>query len=178
MMKKLISMALLLTLLVGCATTPKDDAITPKDDETVDTFTTASINNFYGESGLTGDKLWEVLSTYQSAPTIATVNPDGTPNLAVFMPGGHMTLDGEDYFVFGLMDNQTKLNLEREKLGVLALYIYTPTAEAKTDRNVGARIKFEYIDEEATINKLKEQYPDIVTDTAMICKAVEILPLG
>lgn len=170
-MKKLISLALLLTILAGCATTPKDDA-------PVDTFTNASVNNFYADSALTGDKLWEVLSTYQSAPTIATVNPDGTPNLAVFMPGGHMVLDGEDYFVFGLSDNQTKLNLEKDKIGVLALYIYEPTAEAKTDRNVGARIKFEYIDDEATVKKLKEQYPDIITDTAMVCKAVEILPLG
>lgn len=116
------------------------------------------------------------MATYQAAPTIATVNPDGSPNLAVFMPGMPMELDGERYFVFGLADNQTKLNLQENKVGVLSLYQYNPKAEDKMERNVGARIKFEVVEDEDIINKLSEE--NEIREGSIICHAVEVLPLG
>ena len=127
-MKKL-SLLFLSMLLVGCTSnaavqaTATPEASTAPVAATVDTFTSASKDKYYyKDSALTDDALWNVMATYQAAPTIATVNPDGTPNLAVFMPGMPMELNGERYFVFGLADNQTKLNLEANKVGVLSLY--------------------------------------------------------
>ena len=158
LMKKL-SILLCSIALVGCANNAsvKESSKTSVSDDTTvaDTFTGASEGKyFYKDSALTDDALWNVMASYQAAPTIATVNPDGSPNLAVFMPGLPMELDGERYFVFGLSDNQTKLNLEQNKTGVLALYQYDPTAEDKMERNVGARIKFEIVEDEKIIEAL------------------------
>ena len=182
-MKKL-SLLLLAAALVGCANNAtSSETVTPSAAPTVeatsDTFTSASLNKyFYQDSALTGEELWEVLASYQAAPTVATVNPDGTPNLAVFMPGMPMELDGERYFVFGLSDNQTKLNLEQNKTGVLALYQYDPTAEDKMERNVGARIKFEIVEDEKIIEALNKANDNAIREGSTICHVVEVLPLG
>lgn len=80
------------------------------------------------------------------------------------------------YFVFGLADNQTKLNLQENKVGVLSLYQYNPKAEDKMERNVGARIKFEVVEDEDIINKLSEE--NEIREGSIICHAVEVLPLG
>ena len=179
-MKKLSAVVLSL-MLVGCAynANVKETAKPAESSEpaVADTFTSASQGKyFYQDSALTDDALWQVMATYQAAPTIATVNPDGSPNLAVFMPGMPMELDGERYFVFGLADNQTKLNLQENKVGVLSLYQYNPKAEDKMERNIGARIKFEVVEDEDIINKLSEE--NEIREGSIICHAVEILPLG
>ena len=169
--------------LVGCANNAsvKESSKTSVSDDTnvADTFTGASEGKyFYKDSALTDDALWNVMASYQAAPTIATVNPDGSPNLAVFMPGLPMELDGERYFVFGLSDNQTKLNLEQNKTGVLALYQYDPTAEDKMERNVGARIKFEIVEDEKIIEALNKANDNAIKEDSTVCHLVEVLPLG
>lgn len=182
LMKKL-SILLCSIALVGCANNAsvKESSKTSVSDDTAvaDTFTGASEGKyFYKDSALTDDALWNVMASYQAAPTIATVNPDGSPNLAVFMPGLPMELDGERYFVFGLSDNQTKLNLEQNKTGVLALYQYDPTAEDKMERNVGARIKFEIVEDEKIIEALNKANDNAIREGSTICHVVEVLPLG
>lgn len=182
LMKKL-SILLCSIALVGCANNAsvKESSKTSVSDDTTvaDTFTGASEGKyFYKDSALTDDALWNVMASYQAAPTIATVNPDGSPNLAVFMPGLPMELDGERYFVFGLSDNQTKLNLEQNKTGVLALYQYDPTAEDKMERNVGARIKFEIVEDEKIIEALNKANDNAIREGSTICHVVEVLPLG
>ena len=181
-MKKLSAVVLSL-MLVGCANNAnvKETAKPAESSEpaVADTFTSASQGKyFYQDSALTDDALWNVMASYQAAPTIATVNPDGSPNLAVFMPGLPMELDGERYFVFGLSDNQTKLNLEQNKTGVLALYQYDPTAEDKMERNVGARIKFEIVEDEKIIEALNKANDNSIREGSTICHVVEVLPLG
>lgn len=182
LMKKL-SILLCSIVLVGCANNAsvKESSKTSVSDDTTvaDTFTGASEGKyFYKDSALTDDALWNVMASYQAAPTVATVNPDGSPNLAVFMPGLPMELDGERYFVFGLSDNQTKLNLEQNKTGVLALYQYDPTAEDKMERNVGARIKFEIVEDEKIIEALNKANDNAIREGSTICHVVEVLPLG
>lgn len=182
-MKKL-SLLLLSAALVGCANNAtSSETVTPSAAPTVeatsDTFTSASLNKyFYQDSALTGEDLWEVLASYQAAPTVATVNPDGTPNLAVFMPGMPMELDGENYFVFGLADNQTKLNLQSNKVGVLSLYQYNPQASDKLERNVGARINFEIVEDTTIIEGLNAAYDNVISEDTTLCHVVEVLPLG
>ena len=44
------------------------------------------------------------------------------------------------------------------------------------ERNVGARIKFEVVEDEDIINKLSEE--NEIREGSIICHAVEILPLG
>ena len=183
-MKKL-SLLFLGMLLAGCtsnaavqATATPEASTTPVAAD-VDTFTSASKDKYYyKDSALTDDALWNVMATYQAAPTIATVNPDGTPNLAVFMPGMPMELNGERYFVFGLADNQTKLNLEANKVGVLSLYQYNPSAEDKMERNVGARIRFEIVEDSAIIDELNKANDNAIREGSIICHVVEVLPLG
>ena len=169
--------------LGGCANNAsvKESSKTSVSDDTTvaDTFTGASEGKyFYKDSALTDDVLWNVMASYQAAPTIATVNPDGFPNLAVFMPGLPMELDGERYFALGLSDNQTKLNLEQNKTGVLALYQYDTTAEDKMERNVGARIKFEIVEDEKIIEALNKANDNAIKEDSTVCHLVEVLPLG
>lgn len=187
-MKKNILVLMAIAMLAGCSSnaTPSETPATSAQPEStsqpvanVDTFTSASTGKyFYQESALQDDALWEVIANYAAAPTIATVNPDGTPNLAVFMPGMPMELEGEHYFVFGLADNQTKLNLQEKKVGVLSLYQYNPSAEEKTQRNVGARLNFELVEDSAVIDALNAAYDNGIAETMMVCHVVEVLPLG
>ena len=178
LMKKL-SILLCSIVLVGCANNASVKESSKTSVTVADTFTGASEGKyFYKDSALTDDALWNVMASYQAAPTVATVNPDGSPNLAVFMPGLPMELDGERYFVFGLSDNQTKLNLEQNKTGVLALYQYDPTAEDKMERNVGARIKFEIVEDEKIIEALNKANDNAIREGSTICHVVEVLPLG
>lgn len=169
--------------LGGCANNAsvKESSKTSVSDDTTvaDTFTGVSEGKyFYKDSALTDDALWNVMASYQAAPTIATVNPDGFPNLAVFMPGLPMELDGERYFALGLSDNQTKLNLEQNKTGVLALYQYDPAAKEKMERNVGARIKFEIVEDEKIIEALNKANDNAIREDSTVCHLVEVLPLG
>ncbi|MGB4984550.1 MAG: hypothetical protein WBO70_02110 [Erysipelotrichaceae bacterium] len=162
-MKKIIAILAVLLVLVGCAAPKKND-----------TFTSASKDNFYAKTSLTGEALWDAFSKVEMAPTVATVNPDGSPNLMVAVPGNHTVLDGKDYFVFGLAPNQTAENLKREKQGVVALYKEFNNAEKK---HVGARLKFKLVEDAKVIEALTKANDKIKADS-LIMEVVEILPIG
>ena len=74
-MKRLFALTLALCLL----------ALPVLAEPAVDTFTTASVNNFYGK--IEGDELMNAINSYSGFYAVATVNPDGTPNLAFFIYG-------------------------------------------------------------------------------------------
>ena len=95
----------------------------------------AASGKFYYEAGsYTAEQLKAALSAYPYAGsvTIATVHEDGSPNLALALPG--LTADGQ-YLTFGLAENRTKTNMTARKLAVVSIYEYKPTAENKADRN-------------------------------------------
>ena len=164
-MKSLIK-TILITLLIllfsgNLLATAKADAVSA-----------ASKQNYYTGSSLTGNELLEALKNRELAISVATVNGDGTPNAAVVIPG---VVDSE-ILMFGLADNQTKINFVERKLAVITAYKYDPTAESKAERNVGARIVVEYIDDEAEIEDLMAR-TGAGTGT-MFVRILKILPIG
>lgn len=172
-MKKLISICLATLCLVGCTSTPKETE-KPKETASPDVFTSASVNNFYEGSSWTGDQLIEGIKTRSGSWTIATVNPDNTPNLAVAVFG---MLD-DNTLVLNLAPNQTGENIVRTKQAVAIIYQYTNDQEIdKALRNQGAKLKLELVSEEE-FKKYQEENPDTVTETSLVFRIVEVLPLG
>lgn len=53
-----------------------------------------------------------------------------------------------------------------------------PTAEDKMERNVGARIKFEIVEDEKIIEALNKANDNAIREGSTICHVVEVLPLG
>ena len=62
---------------------------------------------------------------------MATVNADGSPNLANFVPYPA----GEEYLAFTFSSNVTKENLLRTGEAMVSYYIYDADAEDKYERN-------------------------------------------
>ena len=110
-MKKIVCICLSALCLIGCSSAPK---ATPEPTTTPDVFTSASTNNFYEASSWTGDQLIEAIKNRSGSWTIATVNPDNTPNLAVAVFG---MLD-DTTLVLNLAPNQTGENIVRTKEAV------------------------------------------------------------
>jgi len=138
----------------------------------VDTISAASGKFYYEAGSYNAEQLKAALSAYPYAGsvTIATVNEDGTPNLAVAVPG--LSPDGQ-YLMFGLAENRTKANMLARSFAVVSIYEYKPTAESKADRNRGCRIILEYpgADANTALNAGKER-------PSLYMKIVRILPLG
>jgi len=138
----------------------------------VDSISAASGKFYYEAGSYSVEQLKAVLSAYPYAGsvTIATVNEDGSPNMAVAIPG--LSSDGQ-YLTFGFAENRTKENMIARKLAVVCVYEYKPTAENKADRNRGCRIILEYAGKEtnAALNAGKDR-------PSLYMKIVRILPLG
>ncbi|MEA4875164.1 hypothetical protein [Anaerorhabdus sp.] len=170
-MKKIVCICLSALCLIGCSSAPK---ATPEPTTTPDVFTSASTNNFYEASSWTGDQLIEAIKNRSGSWTIATVNPDNTPNLAVAVFG---MLD-DTTLVLNLAPNQTGENIVRTKEAVAIIYQYTNNQEIeKTLRNQGAKLKLALVSEEE-FKKYQDANPDTVTETSLVLKIVEVLPLG
>ena len=174
-MKKFTMAALAVLLMAGCATST---AAEPKESLKADSFTTASTEKTfsYGKTALTGDDLWTAFDSFQLTPSVATVNPDGTPNISVVIPGSHTESEGNDYFVFGLAENQTKKNLESSGEGVMTV-VGGFGDEKGALSGVGARISFTVVtdeDEKAAVMKANDK----ITKDSIICKVTAINPLG
>ncbi len=74
-MKKLLVLTLVLCLF----------ALPVLAEPAADVLTSASVNNFYGK--IEGDELMNAINSYTGFYAVATVNPEGTPNLAFFIYG-------------------------------------------------------------------------------------------
>lgn len=144
--------------------------------QSADSISAASKGNYYAKSSLAGEDLWKALESRQCAVAMATVNADGSPNLATVIPG--VTKD-RTALIFGIAPNQTIVNLRERKLAVLSAYIYTPAATDKFERNKGARLVLELITDQAVITKLLEENKDRgASATSVFLKIVRVMPLG
>lgn len=141
-------------------------------DSAADAISAASKQNYYTGSSLTGEELFNALQNRELAISVATVNPDNTPNAAVVIPS---VVDSET-LMFGLADNQTRMNLLERKLAVITAYKYNPTAESKTERNIGARILVEYIDNEDEVATLMEKSG--AKEGTLFVRILKVLPIG
>lgn len=177
-----LMVAAVLLFGTSCQTQPAATVSEPKVDvgsaaseahsPSADAISAASGKYYYEAGSYSAELLKAALSAYPYAGsvTIATVNEDGSPNLAVAIPG--LSPDGQ-YLLFGLAENRTKANMIARKLSVVSIYEYAPKAENKADRNRGCRIIIEYPGDEvnSSLNAGKER-------PSLYMKIVRIMPLG
>lgn len=138
----------------------------------VDSISSASVTNYYQESSLKGEALFDALRERRCAIVVSTTNVDGSPNGAVVIPG----VANESTLMFGMAENQTKVNLIERKYAVITAYIYNPDAPEKLKRNVGARIIVSYIADPAEIKRLLKETG--AREGTIFVKIEEVLPLG
>ncbi len=145
-------------------------AVVPRPDP--DSISAASEKVYFEENSLTGDKLRDAVHGYRGgAMPVATVNADGTPNLAFVGPD----MIRDDAVMIGLWDNQTKENILRRKYAVAGVYLYDPDRGITESR--GARLVLELIEDPETIDELRSLVPD-APDDVVFMKVLRVLPVG
>ena len=162
-MKKFAALLLVLMMVLPVAALAED---------AVDTFTSASVANYYGQFGLTGDDLMNAVNSQSGCYIVNTTNPDGSPNAGYFI-FAIKKLNDKYYVQLGLAPNQSKLNLEANGEG-LCVYAALPAPDAKQYCVSGARFYFEAIQDQAVVDELMKD----ARQGAMFFEIVEVLPLG
>ena len=161
---KALALATLMLVLLACGAVAEE----------ADTFTSASVADFYAATALTGDDLMNALNSFSGFYIISTVNPDGTPNSAFFI---YSMVKHEDkyYLQLGIAENQSKANLLANGKGV-AVYAAAPSTEegAKPYAVAGARMRFEAVTDEELIKTLNTTG----REGMMFYEVVETRPLG
>ena len=136
-----------------------------------DAFTSASVNNFYG--GIEGDELMNAINSYSGFYAIASVNPDGTPNVGFYIYS--CVKVGETYYLqLGLNPNQTTVNIENGS-ELIAIYAALP-AENATYPTTGARMNLKKVEDEALLEELAKSAP--AGYAPMYYEVVLVRPLG
>ena len=151
---------------------PDAPAVESPDAADVDTFTSASVANYYGQYALVGDDLMNAVNSQAGTYLVMTTNPDGTPNAGYFI-FAIKKLNDKYYIQLGLAENQTKLNLEANGLG-LAVYAAAPGVADKAYSVAGARFYFTAIEDQAIVDELMKD----ARQGAMFFEITEVLPLG
>lgn len=138
-----------------------------------DAVTTASVTTgLYGN--MSQQELLDAIAAYSGVSVVSTVNADGTPNIAIFTPGAA----GDDsHIVFGFADNATKANLLRDKVAKMVFDIPNTAAETKEERHQGAVVKLELEEDQDVLADLMASN-DRITENSLVCRIVEVLPVG
>ena len=144
---------------------------TPTGGFAVDTFTSASVSNYYADAALVGDDLMNAVNSQSGFYLVCTTNPDGSPNAGYFI-FAIKKLNDKYYLQLGLAENQTKVNLEENGEG-LAVYAALPTGD-KAYAVSGARFYFEEIEDQKIVDELMKD----AREGAMFFEITEVLPLG
>ncbi|MBR1686328.1 MAG: hypothetical protein IJ708_14430 [Clostridia bacterium] len=165
-MKKLFALVLALCLF----------ALPVLAEDALDSLSSASLADFYGDFGLAGDDLMNAINSYNGFFAIASVNPDGTPNVGFYI-FSCVKLDDTYYLQLGLAPNQTTANIENGS-SLMAMYASAPVLEgegAVPYATVGARMQLEKVTDADTIAALKEIAPQ---GTEMFYEIVAVRSLG
>lgn len=144
-MKKLIALILLLCL-----------AAVPAMAETADAVTSASVADYYGAGMLSGDDLMNAINSYTGFYAVASVNPDGTPNLGFYIYGC-VKVEDKYYLQLGLAPNQTTANVDNGS-ELVAMYGALP-AEGATYPTSGARMTLKKVTDEKVLEELLKSAP-------------------
>ena len=145
---------------------------TPTGGFAVDTFTSASVSNYYADAALVGDDLMNAVNSQSGFYLVCTTNPDGSPNAGYFI-FAIKKLNDKYYIQLGLAENQSKLNLEANGLG-LAVYAADPGVADKAYSVAGARFYFKAIEDQAIVDELMKD----ARQGAMFFEITDVLPLG
>lgn len=138
----------------------------------VDSVSAASLVHYFPDSRLTGTQLQRAFGSSIPSLSIATVNEDGSPNIAMLSP----IPVSNDYIMIILSDTQTRRNLERYGMAAAAAYSYTPMA-APDAQYQGSRLVLELEKDPQVIQKLQQQ-SDSENPDAVFLRIIRILPLG
>ena len=117
--------------------------------------------------------LLEAIGQFKGLCNVSTVNADGTPNIAIFVPG----VADDSHIFFNWADNATKANVLREKTAIMSYDITDPTAEEKAGRHSGAVVKLE-LEEDADVLAQLQEANESVSEASVVLKIVEVLPVG
>ena len=147
-MKQLFVFALILTLALS--------ALPALAEAETDAITSASVNDFYADGMLTGDDLMNAINAYSGFYAVASVNPDGTPNLGFYIYGC-VKIDETYYLQLGLSPNQTTANVDAGS-ELVAMYAALP-AEGATYPTSGARMTLSKVTDEALLEELLKTAP-------------------
>ena len=162
-------LALVLVLaLAGCGNAASGSSNSQQADAAA---TASTYTNLY--TNLDQAAVLDAMRAYSGLCNVATVNADGTPNIAIFVPG----VADDSHIMFGFADNSTKANLLRDKVAEISYDIANPAAETKEARHQGAVLKVELEEDEAVLAELKANNENI-TDAYTLLKIVEVMPIG
>ena len=139
----------------------------------IDAVTSASIADFYADGILTGDDLMNALNSYTGFYAVASVNPDGTPNLGFYIYGC-VKVEDSYYLQLGLADNQTTANVDAGS-ELVAMYAALP-AEGMTYPTSGARMTLMKVTDAALLEELLKTAPEGYTP--MYYEITAVRPLG
>lgn len=160
----------------GTQTTDSTDSKTQG--QGVDAVSTPSIaTNLY--TNLDKAAVFTAIQQYKGVCVVATVNADGTPNIAQFVPGAL----GDSHIMFGWAPSSsgTKDNFLRNGEAMMLYDVVNLAGETKEERHQGAKLIIVPETDETVIAKLTEDLPQESKErlaSAVICKVVEVLPLG
>ena len=121
-----------------------------------DAVTSASVADYYGDGIITGDDLMNAVNAYSGFYAVASVNPDGTPNLGFYIYGC-VKIEDSYYLQLGLAPNQTTANVEAGS-ELVAMYAALP-AEGATYPTSGARMTLSKVTDEALLEALLATAP-------------------
>ena len=148
-MRKLVLLVLALSVFVF-------PALAESTADATDAITSASVADFYGDGALTGNDLMNAINSYTGFYAVASVNPDGTPNLGFYIYG--CVKVGDAYYLqLGLAPNQTTANVESGS-ELVAMYAALP-AEGATYPTSGARMTLSRVTDEALLEELLKSAP-------------------
>lgn len=159
-MKKFLSVLLILCMLIPAASLA----------EGTDAVTSASVIDYFGTLMSPAD-LAASINAYNGFFSVATVNPDNTPNIGFFIFSA-AEYEGKLYLQFGLAENQTRANMES---GSAVTVMYAPLPSEGTYATVGARLTCERVTDEALVEKLMEIMPQ---KSDLIYEVTLIRPIG
>lgn len=166
--------------LAGCTPQKPSETVEAKPQDTdmgdvtqwVDAVSSASLTtNVY--TNFTKTQLQDAIGAYQAECVVSTSNEDGTPNIAIFVPAGMLE---ESYIAFTWAENQTKANLERSKIGMMAFDVPNPTAESKELRHQGAVVRATLVEDQSVVERLKAQ--NELLESCVFVEIDEVLPVG
>ena len=176
----LLAVIMVVALLAGCKTglikNPEIEAVT------------SASGAYHMESGMyTGEKLLALFQNPVGDPStffaLATVNEDGSPNIACIMPYGLSEK------VIMLMDagSRTRENLKRDKYARAILRTTDPEFKQGYDLygNVGSRMLLKLIDDPDERNRLynenievMKRYQGMSLENCVFLEIVEVYPIG
>lgn len=161
-------------LALLCAVVMMSAAMIPALAENTDATSSASVNDFYASTALTGDELMNAINSFSGFYIVTTTNPDGSANSAFFIYGC-VENAGKYYLKMGLAENQSKLNLQANGEG-MAVYAANPSGEegAKPYAVAGARMRFTVVNDAEVLAALGVE----AGGATILCEITEVKPLG